>query len=177
MDQERAKEILYLLTNLKGLSEIDKITSTFIPAFKEKVLKSEEGTYLHGSFRLGGTKSGRLSSAAPNLQQIPSTGTDYAKPIKKCVKAPKGWVYVGADFNSLEDRISALTTRDPNKLKPYIDGYDGHSLRAFAYFRERMPDIEVELAKAELPGKFYKITHDNGEVEYVCEGELEKTPT
>lgn len=54
-----------------------------------------------------------------NLQNIPSTGSPYAKLIKSCFKAPKGWVFSGADFASLEDRISALTTKDPNKLKVY----------------------------------------------------------
>jgi DNA polymerase-1 len=48
---------------------------------------------------------------------------------------------IGADFDSLEDKISALTTRDPNKLKVYTGGYDGHSLRAFAYFRDQLPGI------------------------------------
>jgi DNA polymerase-1 len=48
---------------------------------------------------------------------------------------------VGADFSSLEDKISALTTKDPNKIKVYADGYDGHCLRAFAYFGKQMPDI------------------------------------
>ena len=43
----------------------------------------------------------------------------------------------------MEDRISALTTKDRNKLRVYIDGYDGHSLRAHAYFGDQMPDIEV----------------------------------
>jgi DNA polymerase-1 len=51
-------------------------------------------------------------------------------------------LFCGLDFASLEDRISALTTRDPNKLKVYTDGYDGHSLRAFAYWGELMPDID-----------------------------------
>lgn len=55
-----------------------------------------------------------------NLQNIPSTGSPYAKLIKSCFKAPKGWVFSGADFASLEDRISALTTKDPNKLKVYM---------------------------------------------------------
>ena len=32
--------------------------------------------------------------------------------------------------------ISALLTRDPNKLKVYLDGYDSHSLRAYSYFKE-----------------------------------------
>jgi DNA polymerase-1 len=49
---------------------------------------------------------------------------------------------MGLDFNALEDRISALTTKDPEKLKVYTDGYDGHSLRAYAYYGEQMPDID-----------------------------------
>jgi DNA polymerase-1 len=49
---------------------------------------------------------------------------------------------LGLDFTSLEDRISALTTKDPNKLRVYLDGYDGHSLRAFAYYTDQMPDID-----------------------------------
>lgn len=142
MNQAEAREVLALLEDLRAYGEVDKITSTFIPAFKNKSIDTGEGTYLHGSFRLGGTVSGRLSSAGPNLQQIPSTGTKYAKPIKKCFQPPRGWVFVGCDYSSLEDRISALTTRDPNKLKPYLEGYDGHSLRAFAYFRDRMDGID-----------------------------------
>ena len=41
------------------------------------------------------------------------------KLIKSCFQAPPGWVFCGLDFASLEDRISALTTKDPNKLKVY----------------------------------------------------------
>src|SRR5690606_10224839 len=55
----------------------------------------------------------------------------------------EGWLFVGLDFASLEDRISALTTKDTNKLKVYTDGFDGHSLRAQSYFSEQMPDIEL----------------------------------
>lgn len=52
-----------------------------------------------------------------------------------------GWLFCGLDFASLEDRISALSTKDKNKIRVYTDGFDGHSLRAFAYYREKMPDI------------------------------------
>lgn len=54
---------------------------------------------------------------------------------------PKGKLFGGADFASLEDRINTLLTKDPNKLKVYTDNYDGHALRAFAYFGDQMPDI------------------------------------
>lgn len=76
-----------------------------------------------------------VHNSNPNLQTIPS-GSVFAKLIKQCFIAPVGFLFGGADFASLEDRISALTTRDPNKLKVYIDGYDGHSLRAYSYWPE-----------------------------------------
>lgn len=59
---------------------------------------------------------------------------------QKCVREP-GWLFGGADFNSLEDYISALTTKDPAKMDVYLKGYDGHCLRAFSYFPERLPGI------------------------------------
>lgn len=58
------------------------------------------------------------------------------------------WIMVGADFNSLEDMISALTTKDPNKLKVYESGYCGHCLRAAYYFKDQLPDIDLNSSKS-----------------------------
>jgi DNA polymerase-1 len=74
------------------------------------------------------------------MQNLPASG-EIGKLVKSCFSAPEGWLFGGADFASLEDYVSALTTQDPNKLKVYLDGYDGHCLRAFSYFKEHMPDI------------------------------------
>ena len=134
---EDVKELLNALIDYKL---VDKIITSFIPAFRNAQPGPDGWHYLFGNLNLGGTVSGRLSSSEPNLQTIPS-GSKYAKKIKKCFEAPPGWVFCGLDFASLEDRISALTTKDPQKLKVYTDGYDGHSLRAYAYFGEQMPDI------------------------------------
>lgn len=119
---------------------VDKILTSFIPAFKNSPKADDGYHYLYGNFNLGGTVSGRLSSSNVNLQQLPS-GSTFGKLIKDCFIAPKGKLFGGADFASLEDRIDALLTKDPNKLKVYTDGYDGHSLRAYGYFGDQMPDI------------------------------------
>lgn len=134
--------ILDLLNQLLNFKAVDKIISTFIPPMESAVEGPDGGYYLFGNFNLGGTVSGRLSSSKPNLQNLPATGSKYAKAIKNCFRAPPGYLMIGLDFASLEDRISALTTKDENKLKVYTDGYDGHSLRAYAYFKENMPDID-----------------------------------
>jgi DNA polymerase-1 len=138
------KEILEALI---GYGKVTKILSTFIPAFERGVMKADGMRYLHGSFNLGGTVSGRLSSSDPNMQNLPA-GSEFGKIIKTCFKAPIGWLFGGADFNSLEDYISALTTKDPNKLAVYEKGFDGHCLRAAYYFRDQVPHIDLDDPKS-----------------------------
>lgn len=133
-------QYLEIINSIIEFNKVEKILSTFIPAFKEAQLGIDGIYYLFGSYKLGGTISGRLSSSSPNLQNLPS-GSKYGKLVKKCFKGNQDWLYVGADFSSLEDRINALLTKDPNKIKIYTDGYCGHSLRAYKYFGNQMPDI------------------------------------
>lgn len=91
--------------------------------------------------------------------------------MKKIFTAPKGYVFVGADQRALEDHISALTTKDKNKLLVYTDGYDSHSLRTSAYFAEQMPDIIEKLDYAKKGGKCIKVTFDDGAVEVYNEND------
>lgn len=134
-------EILKILNALLELNAASKILTTFIPAFLDaEYSEVNKWHYLTGSFNLGGTVSGRLSSSNVNLQQLPSKGK-YGKLVKSCFKAPPGKLLIGLDFASLEDRISALLTKDVNKVKVYTDGYDGHALRAYSYFSSQMTDI------------------------------------
>lgn len=135
--------ILDFLDKMIAFKAVAIILSTFIPALEDAVPSKDGWHYMIGNFNLGGTKSGRLSSNNPNLQNLPAGGK-YAYWIKYCIQAPKGYLIMGLDFNSLEDMISALTTRDPNKLKVYTDGYDGHSLRAYSYFGDQMKGINPD---------------------------------
>jgi len=159
-------QVLAFLSALIDFKAVDKIIGTFIVAFETSVLGPDGWYWLFGNFNLGGTVSGRLSSSGPNMQNLPANvemilsdilmelyrgilapyvkngKLSLGKIIKSCIKAPPGWFFCGIDFSSLEDKISALTTKDPQKLKVYTDGFDGHSLRAVAYFGDQMPDID-----------------------------------
>ena len=129
------EDILDLLKFIKDLSEVTKINGTFIKAFMQ------EKDFLHGNLKLGGTQSGRLASNSPNLTNLPAHGP-MGKLVKSCIVAPDGWLFAGADFSALEERIGAILSKDPNRIKVYTDGYDGHSLRAQTYFADQMPDID-----------------------------------
>ena len=143
------------ITSFIELSQVAKLLSSFVPHFVNAPEVNGHHV-LYGFYNIGGTQSGRLSSDSPNQQNLPSSGNDFAKYIKQMVRPPEGWLFVGADFSSLEDKIITLLTRDPNRLKVYLEGYDGHSLRAFSYFRDQMPDIEDNLESINSIGKKYK---------------------
>ncbi|MFP3556397.1 DNA polymerase [Paraburkholderia sp. SIMBA_049] len=158
------QDVLDLLAALIDHAAVDKILGTFIPAMKNAQLGPDGWHYLFGNYILGGTVSGRLASNNPNMQNLPANVAmlisaallamypflaqftkkgklSLGKLIKYCFMAPPGWLFSGLDFASLEDRISALTTKDPEKLKVYTDGYDGHCLRSYAYFGDQMVGI------------------------------------
>jgi len=155
-------EVHALLRAFLEYAAVDKIYSTFIPALEGAQLAPDGQYYLFGSFNLGGTVSGRLSSSGPNLQNLPVKGA-YGKAIKKCFRMKQG-LFMGLDFSSLEDRISALTTKDTNKLKVYLDGYDGHCLRAFSYFPEQMTGIVDTVDSINSIKKAYPVLRDDSKV-------------
>ena len=135
-------EIKTLLSSLISYSKAEKILTSFIPAFKSVPKGADGYHYLFGNFNLGGTKSSRLSSSNVNLQQLPSSGSPYAKLIKACFVAPDNHIFVGADYASLEDRINTLLTKDTNKVKVYTQGFDGHSLRARFYYPDDLGHLD-----------------------------------
>ena len=123
--------------------DAQKLLTAFFPALLSTPQAEDGWHYLCGSYNIGGTLSGRLSSSGPNMQNQPATGARFAKIYKHMFVAPPGWVFVGADFNALEDRIDALKTKDPNKLAVYTKGFDGHSWRACFYFSDIIQGIDI----------------------------------
>jgi len=129
-----------LLQLLLDVSEASKVTNTFLKAFEERSIRAEDGSHrIHGDYKLTGTVSGRLSSANPNLQNLPSS-SHYGKLIKGLFPAPEGFVYAGSDYNALETRVAAIISKDTALRKILLEGYDSHSLYTSVYFEDELKE-------------------------------------
>lgn len=87
------------------------------------------------------------------------------KLVKGCFKSPDKWLVASADFSALEERIGAILSKDPERIKVYTQGYDSHSLRTLKYFPSELGDLDQKIQRAESATRFW-INEDG---EYCCE--------
>ena len=88
--------------------------------------------FIRASYIQLGADTGRMSCRTPNLQQVPRDEN-----FRSCVKAPKGWKLVDADFSGMELRLLAAVAKDPVMTKAFQDGQDLHTVTADAIGSDR----------------------------------------
>lgn len=107
---------------------------------------------IYGRFNQTGTKTGRLSSSDPNLQNIPARGK-----LGTEVRALfRGDLIVG-DYSQLEPRLLAHYSQDPHLLRVYREGLDVYALTGEAIFGMTIEKgmVERDIAKTVFLGTQY----------------------
>ncbi|HTZ81966.1 MAG TPA: DNA polymerase I [Candidatus Acidoferrales bacterium] len=111
--------------------QLTKLKSTYVDALP--ALINPATGRLHTTFGQTGTATGRLSSANPNLQNIPIR-TELGRGIRAAFIADPGHVLLTADYSQIELRLLAHFSRDPLLVEAYRRGDDIHTLTASQVF-------------------------------------------
>jgi DNA polymerase I len=112
--------IINLITQYR---EYTKLKSTYVDALPKLV---DEHSRLHTDFRLTIAQTGRLSSADPNLQNIP-VRTEIGKKIREAFVAPRGRRLVSADYSQFELRLAAAMAKDKELIDMFNHDADIHT--------------------------------------------------
>ncbi|MBQ7652939.1 MAG: DNA polymerase I [Clostridia bacterium] len=121
--------------------KVAKLQSTYVTALLPLL---DENDRLHTVFKQAVTTTGRLSSAEPNLQNIP-VRTEEGKEIRKAFIASEGNKLVCADYSQIELRLMAHISGDENMIADFVNGKDVHAATAAKVF-----DVPLELVTPEM---------------------------
>lgn len=134
---EELRNFCPLVDNVLKYRQYTKLNSTYVTGLLEKV--AEDGR-IHTSFKQTETRTGRISSTEPNLQNIP-VRTELGAEMRKFFVADSGKVLIDADYSQIELRVMAHLCGDSNMISAFTSGEDIHTSTAAQVFD--MPAIMV----------------------------------
>ena len=124
--------------------ELAKLKSTYVDAFPQLINKKTHKIHTH--FRQAATTTGRLSSANPNLQNIPIR-TERGRLVRRAFVADEGKLFISADYSQIELRILAHITSDPGLVKAFTENLDIHAATASEVFGVSLAGVNPELRR------------------------------
>lgn len=121
--------------------QFSKLKSTYVDGLLKTVGKDGR---IHSVFKQTETRTGRISSTEPNMQNIP-VRTSLGRNMRKFFLAEDGNILLDADYSQIELRILANLCGDENMQAAFLSGEDIHTATAAQVF-----DMPPEMVTSEM---------------------------
>ncbi len=115
--------IINCILEYRGLQ---KLKSTYCEGLLKVI---DNDGRIHSTLNQTETRTGRISSAEPNLQNIP-VRTEQGRELRRFFVAKDGYLLVDADYSQIELRVLSALANDKNMIDAFVNGVDIHSVTA-----------------------------------------------
>ena len=133
-----------IVDNVLKYRQYTKLNSTYVAGLLDKI--APDGR-IHTWFRQTETRTGRISSTEPNMQNIP-VRTELGAQMRKFFTADEGKVLIDADYSQIELRVMAHLCGDENMTEAFTTGEDIHASTAAQVFDMPLFMVTPEMRSA-----------------------------
>ena len=140
---EELRQYSPIIDDILEYRQVTKLHGTYAAALPAV---ADENSRIHTDFKQALTATGRLSSAEPNLQNIPIR-TKMGRQMRKYFIAREGYSLIDADYSQIELRLLAHISGDYTMRESFISGEDIHTKTAAAVFGLSENEITEEMRK------------------------------
>ncbi len=133
-----------IVEDILDYRQVTKLKSTYADGLVRLI---DENSRVHTTFNQTGTATGRLSSAEPNLQNIP-VKTEMGREFRKFFVAKNDdYCLIDADYSQIELRLLAHISDDDAMISAFTEGRDIHTSTAARVFDVDPEHVTIELRK------------------------------
>ncbi len=134
-----------IIAKILDFRSLTKLKSTYVDTLPDLI--SPTDGRIHTSYNQAVAATGRLSSANPNLQNIPIR-TEKGREIRKAfVPRSEDFVLLAADYSQIELRIIAELSRDEAMMEAFIKGQDIHTSTAAKVYGVPVSEVTPDMRR------------------------------
>jgi DNA polymerase-1 len=131
-----------IIASLLEYREVSKLKTGFTEMLLELI--DPRTQRIHTTYEQTTAATGRLSSTAPNLQNIPIRG-EMGRQIRRAFIAPPGHALLSADYSQIELRVLAHLSQDEAFLQAFAQGHDFHATIAAKVYGVPLSEVTPEM--------------------------------
>ena len=141
---EKLRDQSPVVANLLEYRTLSKLNSTYCEGLLKVV---DADGRIRSVFNQTETRTGRISSSEPNLQNIP-VRSELGRQMRRFFTAREGWVLCDADYSQIELRVLAHMAAEPTMCAAFNGGTDIHRSTAAQVFGVSPEDVTPQMRSA-----------------------------